>query len=326
MILKKLTKLGFFIQVLLLVTSAIILWFPSFIHPSPPVKPGNSGILYILLFDLLINNPVTATAIAFGISLFMSFMLYLLAAINELISRDNLLAAILFMLLLSWNPSFLHLYPLLPAGLFILAAFFPLMRIYGMQDPYRQVFTASMSISLASLFYLPAVFLLPLVWLSFLTYRITGWREWIIVIIGFAIPYLYLFTWLFISDQLSANLQMIISALFPKEFSFQLHETIPMIWLTSSAFMLALMALIHINFIQDKLISIRRRSFLMISYSFLAVLILLFSADPAMNSFPLLYLPLAFFSTTSIMMVKKSRVPELLILVYLLILLVLRYV
>lgn len=324
MILKRLTKFGFFLQILLLLVMAIILWFPSFIHPLPPDRPVNAGILYTLLSDAIVSLPVLATVIAFGFAMVLSLMLYLLASINELISRDNLLVAILLMYFLSWNPSFLHLYPLLPAGLFILAAFFPLMRMHGMQDPYRQVFTSSMSISIASLFYLPAIYLLPLVWLSFLTYRITGWREWIITFIGFSIPYLYLLTWFFISDQLLTFLEVYQTALLPQVLSFQIPDTVPFIWMTSSVLMLGLMGLIHINFIQDKLISIRRRSFLMVSYSFLSLLVLIFSAVPSMNSFTLLYIPLAFFSTSAMMMAKRSLIPELLVILYIILLLVLR--
>jgi len=324
MILKRLVKFGFFLQVLVLVISAILLWFPSFIHPVLPDKPASAGILYVVVSEALNGLPLASTLFAFFCALAMSLLFYFVVSLNELLPRDHLLIAILLMFLLSWNPSLLKLYPILPAGIFILGAFIPLMKIYAIQDPYRQVFTASMSISIASLIYIPVVYLLPLIWLSFLTYRITGWREWIIVLIGFSLPYLYWITWLFVTDEMSVSLAALITEIIPERLTFSIPDYKALIWMSTSGFMLAMAGLIHINFIQDKLISIRRRSFLMITFTFLSLLIMVLSSDPLTDSFTLLYIPLAFFLTNAIVLVKKSKVPELLIIIFIALLIVLR--
>jgi hypothetical protein len=77
-----------------------------------------------------------------------------------------------------------------------------MLNILGKHEPYRQVFDAAFLVGIASLLYFPAAVFIVFIWLCFVVFQIFTWREWVISIFAFLIPYLFLGTYYFYTDDL----------------------------------------------------------------------------------------------------------------------------
>jgi hypothetical protein len=316
--LRRLSKLTFLIQFLIFLGLAALLWVPEFMHPKVLVRVASEGVLYSSMSSLFQTYPYVTISLALALVIGLSITLYLIGSVNDILPRENFLPAIVYLFLLSWNSSLSAMNPLLPAGLLIAVSIFTLMRMYGQSEPYRQVFIASALIGLASLFYFPAMYFLIMVWISLVTYRITSWREWIIAFIGFLIPFIYLISWYFWNDEFILILQKIIASVDNPGITLRGIENYEIVWLVLTVFLLIITLSIVINLVQDKLISIRRRSFIMINFVVACSIMILLSGSSLLLVSKLLYMPLAFFIATSLSMMKKSIVLDIMIITYLL--------
>ena len=210
---KFLSKTGFFLQFSIFLAIAGILWIPALVQPLPHAVPAISGPLYTVIADWLRDYPFVSVLTALLLVVIQAFLFHILLSANDLVPRDSFIDAIIFLVLTSWNPAMLYLHPALPAGIFILLSLYMLMRMYGQSDPYQYVFTSAFSIAVASLFYQPAIYLAAGLWISLLTYRIAGWREWFISVIGLLLPFIYLVSYYYWQGTLDQGFQATLNAI-----------------------------------------------------------------------------------------------------------------
>lgn len=189
------------------------------------------------------------------------------------------------------------------------------MIMYGRQAAFHQVFTASFSIGIAMLFYIPLAYLLLLIWFTLITYRISTWREYAVSIIGFTLPMIYFICWLFWNDSVAEGLKQFSDALLKLVMPEKL-SLINTIWLSASAFILVVTMFAVLNIMNDKLISLRRRAWVLFNFSFTAVLAILLAGWPILTANYIFVIPLSFFVTGSFALIKKPFWFEILVLGY----------
>jgi hypothetical protein len=233
------------------------------------------------------------------------------------------LPAIIILLAYSWDPNYLTMHAMLPAGIFCIIALNSILSMYGQQDAYHQLFTAGFSIGIASLFYVPLAFLLFLIWFTLITYRISSWREYVISVISFSLPFLYYISWLFWNDNLTGGFDQFFNSLVnliaPPRIPF-----VPTIWLSFSAFMILVGMMAVLNSINDKVISIRRRVWVMFNFSFTALIGILLAGWPILSANYIFVIPMSFYLTGSLVLKKRTFWFEILAIVYFLIFVALR--
>jgi hypothetical protein len=313
--LRRLSKLGFFMQFLLFLALTSLLWIPSIVHPSAPVHSKLEGPLYTLMADSLVSMPLFSTILAMVLVLILCFLLYLISTNNDMVPRENLMPAIFLLFFMSWNSNFLLLHPILPASILVLLSLATLMKSYGIQEPYNQVFISSFLVGIATLFYIPVAYLMFMIWISFVTYRITTWREWVIALAGLILPMIYLASWYYINDEFGTKMMVFDRALADPGFMIS-TDARNIIWLAATVLMALLAVMSVVNVIQDKLISIRKKSFIMINYILAFVLMLIVSGSTINESQQLIYIPLAFFMSASLVMLKKAVLLDIIYLIY----------
>jgi hypothetical protein len=323
--LKLLSKTGFFLQFIVFLAIATILWFPTFIHPLPPVETDLSGPLFIVLKNWLQGAVIVSTSIAALLIISQAFLLHVLLSSHDLIPRDSFIDAIIFLVLMSWQPTMLCLHPALPAGFLVLLAIFMIMKMYGETDSYKNVFSASLSVGVAALFYQPAIYFMAGIWFSLFTYRITSWREWLITVMGLVLPLIYLFSYYYWDGTLSQGLDLIdrsVRIQFLSKISFTPVEMV--FWIGALSAMV-LSSLMTLNSIQDKVISIRRKNWIMFDFSLAGMLFLLVAIGTLKTGHYLVMMPLAYFLTYAAIAVKKSRINDLIVVAFILMVIVLHY-
>ena len=313
--LRWISKSGTFLQFALFTVIILIFWIPAFINPVSPVYTSGDGPLYRMLLSFLAPAPILTVSIALLLIVLQAVILFYIYQAIGFFGRSNFMPAIIVLIAFSWNPAYQTFHAMLPAGLFLIIALNALMVMYGQQGAFHQVFTAAFSIGIASLFYIPLAYLLFFIWFTLITYRVSSWREYVVSVIGFVLPVIYFFAWLFWSDNFLPGLKQLSDAL----FNLVLPERISLIntiWLSASAFMLVVMMFAVLNIMSDKLISLRRRSWVLFNFSFTAVIAVLLAGWPILSANYIFIIPLSFFVTGSFTLLKRPFWFEMLTLAY----------
>jgi hypothetical protein len=321
--LRWISKSGTFIQFTIFAVILAMLWIPAFINPVPPVQTPSDGPLYTLLVNWLHQYTILTVAVAIILVVSQAFILFYVYQANGFFGRSNFLPAIIILLAYSWNSNFQTLHAALPAGIFIIIALNSIMVMYGQQAAYHQVFIAAFSIGIASLFYIPLSYLLLMIWFTLITYRISTWREYAVSVIGYTLPFIYYVSWLFWDDNLQKGLRhlsgSLINLILPARIS-----VVNTVWLSISAFILIITMAAVLNLMNDKLISLRRRSWVLFNFSFTAVIAILLAGWPILSANYLFVIPLSFFLTGSVSLIKRPFWFEMLALAYFLLFVTMR--
>ncbi|MCB0401312.1 MAG: hypothetical protein KDD41_04465 [Flavobacteriales bacterium] len=121
---------------------------------------------------------------------------------HKLIERTTYLTSLCYVAMASTAFFSLSFHLILIANTFIIAAFWYLLHLYNLKDKLHLIFNASLLIGIAVLFYHPYVVFLPFVWFVVIYISSSVWRDFIISLIGFALPLVYLAAYYFIFNDL----------------------------------------------------------------------------------------------------------------------------
>jgi hypothetical protein len=321
--LKWISKSGTLIQFAIFAVILVMTWFPSFLNPLLPVQTSADGPLYTLLVAWLLPYSTLTVGIALSLIVIQSLIVFYMYQANGFFKRSNFLPAIIILLSYSWNSNYQTMHAILPAGILIIIALNSIMGMYGRQAAYQQVFTASFSIGIASLFYIPLAYLMLMIWLTLITYRISTWREYAVSIVGFILTMIYYLSWLFWNDNLPSGLHQLSDAMFNIILPPRL-SVVNTIWLSVSAFILVVTMMAVLNIMNDKLISLRRKSWVLFNLSFTLVIMLVLAGWPMLSANFLFVIPMSFFVTGSVTLIKQKFWFEILALGYFLLYVVMR--
>jgi hypothetical protein len=104
--------------------------------------------------------------------------------------------AIFFIIFTAALPEARQVSPALVGSIFYLLCFAILFELHNQKKPDTfSVFTASVLLTLGSMFYLKLIWFIPLIWGSLRTMRPVTWRELFYPVVSFVILALFLFTW-----------------------------------------------------------------------------------------------------------------------------------
>jgi hypothetical protein len=182
---------------------AIILWLHSWFEPAVAVSfnPALSGPIGRLLVNRVSAKP--------GLSAFLAMMVivlygYLLIQLNAkyLFLKTRSQLPQLFYIIVAGGLVYLHiLSPAMLATLFVILLIFRLFKSFKKDRLVFNFLDAGILLAVAVLIYIPAVVLLPLLFITLILFRNMVWQEWIYPWIGFFIPFLFWGSYLFITDQ-----------------------------------------------------------------------------------------------------------------------------
>jgi hypothetical protein len=289
------SRLGVFLQLIAILFVATLLVLPALAPPMAQLPARDALMLHALIVKALYNSQLIGHLLAPAILLFQAFFLYFFIASNDLHPRDSLLPVLFYFLLASGLTESILLSPALAASILLLFSLYLIVNIQGSIQAYKQVFSASFCVSVAAIFYPPAVVFVLFIWLSFLTYRIASWHEWVISFIGVVIPVLYLLTYYFWIGQVAVfftNYSSLFNTLtneFPK---FRLWQ---LIFLCFTGVFVLVAVFRQIILIQDKLISIRRKTWIFIDFMIVATFSALLSGSDFSGHISILAIPAALF-------------------------------
>ena len=189
------------ISYILLSLLTIVLWLPGF-FTEQEINVNQGMPLYDMLVLPIIHLSFAPTLIAITLIISEAFILNSVINENDILPIQTFLPSLLFILLMSCNKELMALHPILFANFFILFTINKLARSYRKNTAISQAFDAGLFSSIATLFYLPYIILIPVLGIGLQIFRPIIWREWVICALGAIFPYLFVIMYYFWNDSL----------------------------------------------------------------------------------------------------------------------------
>lgn len=200
------------VQVLLIVVALALLWLRPLLTPSVMEAGDHPAVLYGLLQTWLSGSARLAVVIAMVLVLAEGVVLNVLLANVNLVSQNSLLPSLVFIIAASAGTATLT--PTILVGALAIASLGQLV-LHGtaLTIPPGKICSATALIGIATMFYQPAALLLLTYLLVAVNYRLYRWNDWLLMLLGFAAPYLVLVMVLYMTDGIAPWWQQTLASL-----------------------------------------------------------------------------------------------------------------
>jgi len=302
------------------------LWMHSLLQPVPMPEADNFSPVYDWIYFLLEGFPVLQVLLA-GIFVFIQAVwLNEIFINNNLIQRNVLLPGLMFVVLMSSAPAINILHPVLIANFIIIAVINLMLAIYKTKEPYLQVLQSAIMISIASWIYFPFITFILFIWLLFFVYQIYTWREWLISVLGFMLPYLYLAVYYFLTDNFIPVFNTIYLRLaeLPR-LNIPASEYAIIVWLFISTLVVLSIFRLLPGLFEGRL-EVRKKSRALLAFFIVSAGSAIYSGDLLPYHLTLLAIPLSAFFTNYFLTLRKTIYIELLFATFLMYLLLGRWI
>lgn len=271
-----------------------VLWLDGFLYHSEISVSENNATLYEFFVRFLETNKLLNVIIAFVFLIVQSFLINNVVTSKNLVERYSYMPGFIYAVLMSSSFDMLSLHPVLIANFFLILSLNKILDVFTEDRIYLEVFNAGFLISLATLFYFPAIYLIILAVISLFIYFITNLRRIIAIMLGFFTPFFFIGLYFFMTDQLQEKVYEFI-ALYSPFLIFNVDlETYFQLYLIVFAF-IAVIALFKVFFIimTENPFRIRRRYNIIFMYLLIALFSLLFIPNLDFIHHALINIPMA---------------------------------
>ncbi|MFN8154755.1 MAG: hypothetical protein U0Y08_10730 [Bacteroidia bacterium] len=282
------------------------------------VEP-NGMPLYDLVVSMLAQIPAWAgPLIGFILTTSQAIHLNLILNKHDVLYKNSWLPSLLYIILIGILPPFLWFHPLLFVNSILIFVLDRLFSLYKNESSMALAFDGAFLLSLAALFYLPAVVLFVFYFLCMLILRPFSWREWMVGIMGLFLPFFFAFIYYFLKDELQLFYERVfisgIKRQIDLQHSFTIEYTLSLI-LIGILFLFSLLRL-QVNYFKNVTKSrlIQQLLVLMIPVCLLSVLV---SRDELLFRFNTIPLPLSVYLAYYFLSGKKLWLMELMFLLLL---------
>jgi hypothetical protein len=205
MILKKL-KSNHTFNLLLFPLLAVVFWLKNLLAPQQhlftPAETEN--FLFSIIFGWLKELPFWQNVAALVLFLFIAFEVLQISTRFNFVRIRTMLPATLFVLIAGGFTGMHFLHPVYFGAVFFLIALYRLLSAYDQPQPYSAAFDAGFFLGISILFYMNLLVLLPafLIGIGILS-REARWREYVILIIGFLLPYFFTASYAYLTGSIT---------------------------------------------------------------------------------------------------------------------------
>ena len=180
----------------------IALWLNSLLSPAGyNYYNGENALPLFKIFSFFLKTTLSQVIAGIFIMVVCAFMIEQINSRYAFIKNRTLLPATLFILLVCGISGLQVLHPVWVGALFFLMVILRSFSACDVRKPYSVAFDSGFLLGVGSLFYLNLVVLLPAIVIGIgILGRESGWREPLILITGFFLPWIFAFTGYFVFD------------------------------------------------------------------------------------------------------------------------------
>lgn len=300
-------------QVILFVITAILLWMYGLVHPYP-VDTGNLSQIQLTLLKPFVAVPFLGVLTALTLTIVEALIFNQFLSTKEFIQRNTLLPAFLFLLLFSHGPHLLQVNALTIAIPFLLLLLMLMIHLPDTTEQYVTLFFSAFFTTVATFFYAPAIFFLVFIWISFVVNGVFTWREWIISLLGGVIPFVFVWSWLYLYDQS----ELLTNLVWPKYSNPFLNNPLPPFPETIVSIIIGIMFIAafrhHISSLLENVMSFRRQFWTFTWFTFFALGSCLFTGQQVYQNLALVSIPAVAITSSWLLTRKRQRWLDILLL------------
>lgn len=295
--------------IFLLVISAIALWLYSFIEPMGIKIPADN--LHMPLNNFMMQyfkvNALFSVLFTFALVLIQAFLIVQFNKKYILINYRTYLPAFFYILI---SASFVHLQrinPVIIGCLFIFVSMDFIFSIYRKEYTLNKVYLAGFFIALASLFWAPFIVYIMILFISLLILRPFIGREWIVGVLGFLTPFLFVFIYYFVffDQHLETVIDSYKQSLYLIKSFYPLHISYYIFYGFLAFIIIIASYTIAVNYQKKK---IRTRKYFEIFWwlFFISMILFIFFKNVSYEIIYVISIPLAYLFSDYFYSVKKS--------------------
>ncbi len=279
----------------LLVIIAVVLWLDGFIFYRQVLVYGqNHAPLYGLMVSFFSQYKFISVLLSFLFMLLQAFMFNKVITDKNLVDRNSKLPALMYIVLMSSSFSLFGMHPVWFANFFLIITLDKIFDVFREEAVFIEIFNVGFFISLASLFYLPALTFIFLIISALIIYFLVNIRGLLASLMGFLLPYLFVILYAYWHDSLDENLSgLLASQIDPVFLSLQI---VPYGWV--SIVLIGLIGLVsvsrlYLGALRDKPVRIRKRYQVLLVYLIIALVAVIFAGKHVPIHHGIIMLPLA---------------------------------
>jgi len=183
----------------LLVIPAIILilWAQAFMNCFPVMEVSAQPVwkLFLMVFATLpsgVNWLIMVAMVSYS-----AIYINQITNKHEILYKNSYLPAFVYALFISSVPEFLTVHPIHFVNLILLRVFDKSFSLIKNDSPTPAIFDSSFLAGVAALIFFPAFIIIPVMIIAQSSIRPFNFREWLIMLIGFSLPYFFVTVWMF---------------------------------------------------------------------------------------------------------------------------------
>ncbi|WP_167617212.1 DUF6427 family protein [Maribellus sediminis] len=186
--------------------------FAPFTYSYSPGEAKN--VLYATINRWIGDLPLLSVILSAVFVVILAVLIEMIIVRYQFIRIRTRLPAILFVLIVGGLTSMHSLHPVYFAAIFLLLAIFRLFGIFDIAKAYTVVFDVGFLLGVGALFYLNLFAVVPAFIVGvFVLGRATGWREFVILILAFLLPFAFAYSYYFYTDQIDLINQVIVQTI-----------------------------------------------------------------------------------------------------------------
>ncbi len=309
----KIFKTNPFLLLIFSLLFSIVLWVTTALKPAIAAQSYTDITLLAPFFDKIRNYPLLKALAGFAILLIESAIWNRIVNKHSLLKQSTYFPFFFLVVLLSCAASLISFYPALVASLFLVLAINELISSYLKEKALPEVFNSGLFVAIATLFYIPSMVFLILLWVGLFTIRTINIREWICTFLGFLVPFIFTFTYNLVFFPHYPWYHKITSEFVYHSvlFSFSWEQLTLMVIICS----IALGSLwFYMNRITENVIKTQKFWTLVLWFIFIAAGSVLICPVKDARAFSLLAIPVSFVMSAYFLKTKAKNISELLFL------------
>jgi hypothetical protein len=283
----------------------------GFITPDP-VPPQGAGQIYNVLFGWTADAPTWSAVISTVFVLGQAILMNWLVNSSRVNPERNWLVPLFYVVVVSSTSSFQFLSPALVAATFFPPMYRLLFSIYKSNEITLAVFDTGLLTATAALFYLPVLWLLPVLLLSIWHVRSLKLREIGVFVAGAFVPGFLGWSWAFLNNQGGVFRRQHLLGLF-EFWDFHLPESLSV--LVQSGVLLFFFLIVIMGYsvyYHKRLIQIQKYNNLLYWLIFATIFTVVFRNQPGTTHFLIAAISVSTFTALSFQSFKNKAVAELL--------------
>lgn len=299
---------GYLIKYLVVLFISTIIWLPSFFLPQSLIE--TRSIFSLLQYDInwIGKFSILFIFIAYFLTLFAALALNQILREYDLIGVNDTTGLAVYIIFVSALPLFTSINYFIIINVLLIIFIQNLLKLSTIENSVSTVFNASFFLGIASLFYIPLLYLLVLIWIAGLINRHLDLRNLIVSIAGTVLPYFFVFTWFFWNNTAHENGIAMLHMLNSADFLSQTenYDLYTVILVSILGLIILTSFLVTLSKLNEMGNFLRKNFIIGIYFLLLSTIIVLFYHD-GQQVLLLLGLPAAIVVSTAVYLLKKSR-------------------